>query len=103
MFIVSLTYQKPLTELDKYVTEHRAFLDTQYTRGIFVVSGPKVPRVGGFIVARNISREDLERVLAQDPFYIRGLARYEVTEFTPVKCATGLEDILFDRQKEGNG
>ncbi|HWT62307.1 MAG TPA: YciI family protein [Ochrobactrum sp.] len=86
MFIVNLTYVKPLDEVEKYIAAHREFLDMQYANGIFLASGPKNPRDGGIIlVSGDTSRNELETVLDSDPFKHHGLAEYHVTEFTPVK------------------
>jgi uncharacterized protein YciI len=94
MFIVMLHYIKPLEHIETFLMEHRAFLDRYFNSGIFVASGPKVPRTGGVILARASTRDDLDRILEQDPFYRENLARYDITEFTPSKFARGAEELL---------
>lgn len=95
MFVISLTYQKPMEEVEAHIAAHREFLDRNYATGVFLASGPKNPRVGGVILASgNVSREQLDGLLAEDPFHVHALARYEVTEFTPSKCARPLEGML---------
>lgn len=95
MFVISLTYQKPMEEVEAQIAAHREFLDRNYAAGVFLASGPKNPRVGGVILASGkVSREQLDGLLAEDPFHVHALARYEVTEFTPSKCAHPLEGIL---------
>lgn len=83
MFIVSLTYLKPLPEIDRLLPAHVAYLGEQFARGIFVASGRKIPRTGGVILARAESREALLAALEQDPFHRHGVAEYEITEFVP--------------------
>jgi len=39
MFVVSLTYQKPMEEIETHIAAHREFLDRNYARGIFLASG----------------------------------------------------------------
>jgi hypothetical protein len=56
-FVVTLTYQVDLSEVDAALPEHVAWLDQQYADGVFVASGPQVP-----------TPEALERRLALDPF-----------------------------------
>jgi len=85
MFIVELTYKKSIEQIDKYLTEHRAFLDTCYKNNYFVASGPKNPRTGGIIISQLKNRVQLENILKQDPFSIHGLADYEIIEFNPIK------------------
>jgi uncharacterized protein YciI len=81
MFLVLLTYERPLAEIDRKMNAHVAFLEECYRAGVFLASGRQVPRRGGVILAVAPSREDLERVMQQDPFVSEGLARYEIVEF----------------------
>ncbi|BDV43746.1 hypothetical protein GURASL_26690 [Geotalea uraniireducens] len=90
MFIVSLTYVKPLEEVDAHLAEHVAYLQRQYRDGVFLASGRKVPRTGGIILARAADRQTLLRILAEDPFYHRRIADYEVVEFVPSMTAPEL-------------
>lgn len=85
MFIINLIYKKPIELIEAHTVAHRAFLDEGYQNNIFVASGPKVPRTGGIIISHLKSREQLEKILKQDPFAIYDLADYEITEFNPVK------------------
>jgi len=47
MFVLMVNYAKPLAEIDKHQEAHRRFLDEGYAGGIFLASGPRVPRTGG--------------------------------------------------------
>ena len=95
MYVVHLTYLQPIEEIDKHLVAHRSYLDQQYAKGIFLASGPAIPRVGGiFLVRGSITRDELDAVIAQDPFNQLGLARYDVTTFTPVKHHPALADLL---------
>ncbi|MBM0257546.1 YciI family protein [Micromonospora sp. 4G55] len=94
MFVVVLTYLADLAQIDDALEDHVAWLDQQYADGAFIASGRRVPRVGGVILARNLSLEELERRLASDPFRQRGLAEYAVTEFVPSRTAEGFEHLL---------
>ncbi|MDX2086819.1 MAG: YciI family protein [Kofleriaceae bacterium] len=49
--------------------------------GTFVVSGRKVPRDGGIIIANGHDRDVLEAIVRQDPFVAHGLADYRLVEF----------------------
>ncbi|MDD5160481.1 MAG: YciI family protein [Sulfuricurvum sp.] len=91
MFIISLTYIKPLEEVDVLLEEHIAYLKEQYALGNFVASGRKVPRTGGVILARSVSREEIETIITLDPFYRHHVAEYEITEFSPTMTVEELE------------
>ena len=59
MFIVSLTYTKPLEEVDTYVEVHIEYLKEQYEKGNFIASGRKVPSIGGIIISKLKSKEKI--------------------------------------------
>ncbi|MBL4613383.1 MAG: hypothetical protein JKY27_00700 [Magnetovibrio sp.] len=93
-FLVDLTYIRPLEEVDALKDAHIEFLKQQYAQGYFIFSGPKEPRDGGVILAKMQTRNALDAVLALDPFKKAGVARYGVTEFSPVMCADGFKDFI---------
>lgn len=93
MFVVELTYVKPLSEVDAHLEAHRAYLTDQYANGVFVASGPKEPRTGGVILARAASVDALMATLALDPFRIHGLAEYTVTRFHVRATGPGFEPL----------
>jgi uncharacterized protein YciI len=64
-------------------------LQPLFERGIFIAAGPKVPREGGVILAARIDRDELDAILATDPFVTEGLATYRVTEFRITRAAQG--------------
>lgn len=90
MFVVLLRYLVPLEKIEALLPEHVAFLDRHYADGTFLVSGRKVPRTGGVILARGESEESLRRILAEDPFSREGAATYDVVQFQPTRTAEGL-------------
>ena len=81
MFIVLLRYTRPLDEIDRHMPEHVAYLRQCYAASVFVASGRREPRDGGVILARGVTREQLEGILDLDPFVVAGVATYEVIEF----------------------
>lgn len=85
MFVIKVTYKKPLEVVDQYLIEHRDFLEEGYKKGFFLASGPQNPRAGGIVIALVKSRRELEDILKQDPFYLNEVADYELIEFNPVK------------------
>lgn len=94
MFVVLLSYKKPIAEVELHLAAHICYLDECYAKGVFIASGRKLPRTGGVILAKAESRALLETILRQDPFYLEGVADFEVIEFIPTKTAPGLEQLL---------
>ena len=81
MFVVELVYKVDLAEIDAHMRAHVAFLKKYYAAGTFVVSGRKIPRDGGIIIAVGESREQIEAIMKEDPFSVLGLADVRVIEF----------------------
>jgi uncharacterized protein YciI len=94
MFVVLLNYVQPIAQVERHLEAHRAFLDRHFAAGRFVASGAQVPRIGGVILVRGMSRQQLDDVLAEDPFHRERLAQYQVIEFNPTKFATGAEAVF---------
>ena len=84
-FVLLVEYIAPLSRIDDLLDDHRAWLDRHFADGTFLVSGPRVPRIGGTILATGTSRDQLERQVASDPLVQAGAARYEVVEFSPTR------------------
>ena len=81
MFVIELTYLADLADIDAHMAAHVAFLKKHYAAGTFLVSGRKIPRTGGIILASGKSREDIEAIVKDDPFHRHGLAEFRVIEF----------------------
>jgi uncharacterized protein YciI len=94
VFVLLLSYVRPLEEVDALMREHMAWLNEQYDAGRFVVSGRRVPRTGGVIVARGDDRAEIERIAASDPFVAGGVATCEVVQFRASQTADGFDAHL---------
>jgi uncharacterized protein YciI len=81
MFVIELVYKAPLKRIDAHMRAHVAFLKKYYTAGNFLVSGRKIPRDGGIILAVGDSRQQIEAIVQEDPFHEHGLAEFRVIEF----------------------
>jgi uncharacterized protein YciI len=91
MFVLLLTYTKPLDEVDALMRKHMAWLNEHYAAGRFIVSGRQVPRTGGVILARGDDREEIEALAASDPFVQGGVATVEAIQFNASQTAPGFE------------
>ncbi|KGT93303.1 hypothetical protein NG99_11580 [Erwinia typographi] len=85
MYIVSLTYTRPMDEVDAVLDAHLAWLDKYFAAGVFIAAGRKDPRTGGVIIANDIDRERLNTVLLEDAF--QAVADYEVTRVNVTRAA----------------
>ncbi|EQA45734.1 hypothetical protein LEP1GSC050_2844 [Leptospira broomii serovar Hurstbridge str. 5399] len=93
-FLIELLYTVPIEKIDEAVVEHRNFLQTLYDKGILLLSGPKEPRIGGVILGKSKSLQEIQDIFQNDPFQKYDYASYKFTEFSPVKRQTFLEDWI---------
>ncbi len=91
MFVIELTYKADLSEIDAHMAAHVRFLQKFYKSGNFLVSGRKVPRDGGIILAVGKSREHIEAIIEEDPFFTRGLADFRIIEFRASQRADDIQ------------
>ena len=94
MFVIELTYQAPLAEIDGHMKAHMAFLRKYYASGNFLVSGRQVPRAGGIILAVGESKERVEAIMQEDPFVSHGLATVRVVEFRASQKADDIQQRI---------
>lgn len=97
MFILNITYKKPIEEVEKFLASHIAFLDKYYTLKKFMCSGRKIPRNGGIILCLAENLQEVNSIITEDPFYSEGIADYEVIEFMPTKFNEALEEVICNK------
>ncbi|NUR83056.1 MAG: hypothetical protein HOY71_03095 [Nonomuraea sp.] len=93
MFVVTVTYTAPLDEVDRWRPAHGEWLNDLISRKSLLVAGRRVPLVGGVYLVPRMPAEELDRLLATDPYVVNGVAAHEVAEFTPMLVASGLENL----------
>jgi uncharacterized protein YciI len=94
MFVIELVYKAPLEKIDENMRAHVAFLNKHYAAGQFLLSGRKIPREGGIIIAVGSSREEVEAIAREDPFVARGLADVRVIEFRASQRAKDIQQRI---------
>jgi uncharacterized protein YciI len=103
MFVVLLTYVKPLPEVDRHMRAHVQFLQEHYAAKTFIASGRQVPRTGGVILARAASKEALVELMQRDPFVRNGVATFEVSSSAPASTTPRSRRSRTGRRREGRG
>lgn len=94
MFVIELLYKAPLADIDKHMPAHVRFLKKYYASGHFLVSGRKIPRDGGIILAVGKSRDEIETIVREDPFLARGLADCRIIEFRASQKADDIQSRI---------
>jgi uncharacterized protein YciI len=94
MFVIELIYKAELKEIDVHMSAHVRFLKKYYTSGHFLVSGRKIPRDGGIILAVGKSRQEIEEIIQEDPFHAHGLADFRIIEFRATQRADDIQERI---------
>lgn len=94
MFVIELTYKANLREIDAHMAAHVRFLKKHYASGNFLVSGRKIPRDGGIILAVGKGRRDIEAIVKEDPFHEHGLADFRIIEFRASQRADDIQNRI---------
>jgi len=89
-----LKYIKTLEEVDNALQPHIEYLEKYYSLHKFFCSGRRNPRVGGVILCNAKDMEEVETIIREDPFYVKGIAEYEIIEFLPTKYSDGFEHFI---------
>ncbi len=96
LFVIELIYTSSLAEIDASMTAHVRFLKKHYAAGNFLVSGRKIPRDGGVILAVGDSRDQIEAIMREDPFCSRGLADVRIIQFRASQRADDIQKRIAD-------
>lgn len=85
MYVVYLTYFRPVEEVEALLEPHIQWLDRYFDAGVFIAAGRKDPRTGGMVLVKDIDRARLDTILAEDPFV--AVANYDVTKINVTRAA----------------
>ena len=94
MFVIELIYKAGLDQIDAHMKAHMKFLKKYYASGHFLVSGRKIPRDGGIILAVGGTRAAIEAIAREDPFYRHGLADVRIIEFRASQRAEDIQERI---------
>lgn len=86
MFIVLLSFAENKGQAAEYMDGHNAWIKQGMDDGIFILVGSLQPDKGGAIIAHQLSYEDLQNRLGNDPFVKQGVVSTEILEITPAKA-----------------
>ena len=92
MFLLMARYTKPIEEVDALLEEHKAWIGRNADK--ILLTAREEPLIGGMILARAGSAEEIWDMIREDPFHVAGMSEYEVREYRPVRAAAGVEGLL---------
>lgn len=94
MFIVLLKFSDKKSQASQFMAGHNEWIRRGFEANIFLLTGSLQPKLGGVIIAYNISLEDLQKKVNEDPFVKEGVVRAEILEISPVKAHEKLRFLV---------
>jgi uncharacterized protein YciI len=89
MFLLLGRYLKPIDEVEAHLDAHRDWVREHAQAGVFIAAGREVPLQGGLIVATGVTRDEVDAIIAKDPYFIEKVAEYDVREYDVVMAVPG--------------
>jgi uncharacterized protein YciI len=90
---VVLKYKVPLDRVEQTTPRHRAYLTELHKQGKLLASGAFVPRDGGGLLLRVEGKEEMDRLLAKDPYQVEGLVETTIHWWAPGIGVAGLDAL----------
>lgn len=94
MFIVLLKFSNNKAQASEFMSGHNEWLKRGFDDGVFLIAGSLQPGLGGGIMANNISIEELETRVNDDPFVAENIVSAEIIEITPAKADERLQFLI---------
>lgn len=94
MFVVLLKFSENKSQAGQYMDGHNQWLKRGFDDGVFLLAGSLQPGPGGAIVAFNVSLEDLESRVNEDPFVAEKVVFAEVLEIDPARTDERMKFLL---------
>ena len=93
MFLLLGRYLTPVDEVEAHLDAHRGWVREHVEAGVFIAAGREVPLQGGLIVATGVTRDEVDAIIAKDPYFIEQVAEYDVREYDVVLATPGAEAL----------
>ena len=87
IYTVFLTYARPMADVNAHLDGHKAWLVANVRTERILLAGPLEPRTGGLILATCADQDELDAMMARDPFIAHGVATYTSHACTPALVA----------------
>ncbi len=94
VFVCQSRYLVPLDQLESHLPAHGAWLTALTAAGRVLAAGRQTPARGGVILMKGESRDEIEEILAADPYSTQGIAAYEIIQFIPRPAPVSSESFL---------
>lgn len=88
--VLKSTYLQPPDVVEQTRPAHLEFLTEEVAAGRLLLAGRQEDGSGGMLITADLSAEDVDELVARDPYTQAGVAKYERTSFNGAFRAPGL-------------
>ena len=88
--ILTTTYTQPIDVVDQTRPAHIAWLEEEVAAGRIVLAGRLESATGAVLVTGDLTEDEVEELIARDPYTLAGLISCERTSFNGAFRAPGL-------------
>ena len=86
MFIVLLKFSNNKDRASEFMEGHKAWIQSGFEAGVFLLVGSMKPMAGGGVLAHNILLKELQVLVAEDPFVVEDVVTPEIIEISPARA-----------------
>jgi uncharacterized protein YciI len=83
VFVVLLKFSDNRAEAGRFMDGHNAWIRRGFDDGVFSLAGTLEPKLGGGIIAHNLSLSELQGRLKDDPFVAENVVTADILQITP--------------------
>jgi uncharacterized protein YciI len=94
MFVIFLKFSDNKGNAGKFMEAHNSWIKNGIKDGIFLVVGSLQPSLGGGIIAHNVTLEDLQHRVNEDPFIAENVVTAEIHEISPAMTDERLNFLM---------
>lgn len=94
MFVVQLKFSANKSQAAQWMDGHKAWIKRGFDEGVLLLVGSLQPNVGGGILAHQLTRDELQARLNDDPFVAHDVVSVEIIEITPAQADDRLKFLL---------
>lgn len=94
MFVVQLKFSANKSQAAQWMDGHKAWIKRGFDDGVFLLVGSLPPNLGGGILAHQLTRDELQARLNDDPFVAHDVVSVEIIEIVPAQADDRLKFLL---------
>ena len=94
MFIVLLKFSDNKSQSSEFMEGHNQWIKRGFEDGVFLLAGSLQSGIGGTVIAKGLTLEELQDRVNEDPFVTQNIVTSEILEISLKKADERLQFLL---------